>query len=234
MWSVASRIQTGECHIKRGMMCQDQVEYKTDGISHIAVLADGAGDTDMNVYCVSEVINRTARRLLDIIGNVSFFNQPKADMIRMIMNDNICILSKYMKEYKLTAKDVGSTLLGVAVNQNTGQYLLIHLGDGIIIGRSRDNVRVMSYPMNGRADQTFLTISENVVDYMRVFRGNVGDLDQIFLCSDGVYDYPVSNTFVTNDIWNITEKGAFSVHKNDDQSYIGLRRSQNDNIGRYT
>lgn len=221
MWRVVFGKRTGVCHLKNGMKCQDQIISKKRGIYQCIVLADGAGNQDINILCVKEVINQTADNILHIISNPTILNSGKQNIVRSIMRENVHIISKYMELYHLPANDLASTLAGVAINTETGEYLMVHLGDGIIIGKSDNKVKAYSYPVNGDSNETFLTISSNIIDNTKVLRGFLGEFKKIVICSDGLYDFPLDQDFISNKLWDIVESNHL-LKKEDDQGFIGL------------
>ena len=224
MWQVSSDRKTGEYHAGRRMECQDQVYYKKEDYRQAIVLADGTGASDINAACVSEVVKYTAEKLLDMARERDLQKMPKQELIRELMGKIIDIISGYMEKTHLTADHFGSTLLAFMVDARTGDYLLIHLGDGIIIGKDKQRARVLSWPVGCGGDRTFLTISENLLERIRIRYGNIGGLDQIALCSDGMYDHPLTRSFAENKIWEVLDGGKICLPGEDDQSFIQLRR----------
>ena len=224
VWELSSFKKTGKYHADHGMRCQDQVFYRENYYSQAIVLADGAGDSDANVPCVEEVAEFTAEVLLRFSKGEEALCQ--AMMLEYLMGGIVGIISKYMDRSHLGAEMFGSTLMGAAVNHREGRYLLLHLGDGIIIGSNGQQSRVLSYPVNRKADQTVLTISENIPERIKVKSGDLGDLSRIVLCSDGVYDWPVNSSFTDQTVWELLSGGRDFEEKDDDQSYIQLRRRE--------
>lgn len=224
MWKMSSDRRTGEEHANKKMKCQDQVCYKEQDHRQVIVLADGTGVSDLNVACVSDVVNYTAERLLDLAQAKKLRELPRHELICQLMGGIIEIISGHMDRNHLTADYFGSTLLAFMMDAETGNYLLIHLGDGIIIGKNRQHVRVLSWPVGCGSDRTFLTISENLPERIKIRCGNLGDLDQIALCSDGMYEYPLSRDFTESRIWETLESGKIRLPGKDDQSFIQLRR----------
>lgn len=84
-------------------------------------------------------------------------------------------------------EDYASTLLAMAADPNTGEYLIIHLGDGCAIGLTKeDNLLMLSCPENGiSANYTWLTTSDTAVQHMHVIQGQLQNLKRICLLSDG-------------------------------------------------
>ena len=226
MWEISSFRKTGKYHVDHRMLCQDQVFYKENHYSQAIVLADGAGDSDANVPCVEEVTEFAADALLRFAEGKQ--EEGQAARLEYLMGGIVGIISKYMDRCHLGAETFGSTLMGAALNHRKGRYLLVHLGDGIIIGSNGQQSRVLSYPVNRKADQTVLTISENIPERIKVKSGNLEDLSRIVLCSDGVYDWPVNRSFTDRTVWELLSGGRDFAEKDDDQSYIQLRRREHD------
>lgn len=234
MWNVSMRTITGAYHERNKMLCQDQVFCKKGVNGQSVVLADGTGDSNANTFCVREVADFTSDALLEFAE--SGFDGPigKEDVIQRLMEGIVRIISKYMESCQLPADAFASTLMGIAIDHRRGNYLLIHLGDGIILGRSGQQSCVLSYPVNGNADQTFLTISENLFLHMKVRQGRLEKLDRLVLCSDGVYNLPLGRTFTDQTIWRLLDGEEEFRAKEDDQSYIEMRRSGYGNFCRHS
>lgn len=224
MWEITLQKITGTYHELHGMLCQDQIFHQERNHCQSVVLADGTGNSDINTFCVKEVVEFAAEILLEFVENGRAGRICREDVIRRLMQGVIRIISKYMDTYHLPAEAFASTLMGVAVNHVREEYLLIHLGDGIIIGKNGQQSYVLSYPVNRKANETFLTISENLMERTRVKSGSLAEFDRLVLCSDGVYDYPVGRMFTEQTIWEILDGTGNLAKKEDDQSYIQLRR----------
>ncbi len=224
MWVMSSDRRTGRYHEERKMKCQDQVYYKERNGRQVIVLADGTGSSDCNADCVSEVVRYAAETMLTMAGMRDLRKVSKHELLCGLMGGIIRIISDYMDRNHLTADYFGSTLLIFMTDSNTGSYLLVHLGDGIIVAKGKQRVRVLSWPVNFGGDRTFLTISENLPERVKIQCGNIGDLDRIALCSDGLYDYPPTRDFAENKVWEILDDGKIHLPGEDDQSFIQLRR----------
>lgn len=84
-------------------------------------------------------------------------------------------------------KEFSSTLLAIALDRKTGNYGLIHLGDGCAVGIpvTGDPI-LLSAPENGlSACQTWLTTSESAVSHLRIRYGSLETKKRILLFSDG-------------------------------------------------
>lgn len=88
---------------------------------------------------------------------------------------------------KVSYKEFASTLLVLAVERETGKYILLHLGDGCAISIPRTGEpTVLSGPDVGlTAYHTWLTTSGSAVAHLRVLFGTVADKERLLLLSDG-------------------------------------------------
>jgi len=226
MWKVASCKKTGKYHLDHFMECQDQVFSKEKEHYQVIVLADGMGESNANVGCVFEIVEYTADALLKMAEADKIMELGNDMIVCNLMNGIIHIISHHMDEKHMPAEMFGSTLLAVFMDHKSDKYLLVHLGDGIIIARDDRQVRVLSYPENKGSNSTFLTISENILDRMKIRRGRIGNLRQIVLCSDGVYSYPPDKEFTEHKIWQLLNGQEPFAIREDDQSYIQVRRDE--------
>ncbi len=84
-------------------------------------------------------------------------------------------------------RDLGSTLLAAAMNAETGQFLAIQLGDGIIIGQNKNGgfVRI-TCPEQGEDHATYLTSCEDraLREHLQVISGT--GLNAMLCSSDGL------------------------------------------------
>ena len=75
----------------------------------------------------------------------------------------------------------------MAVDANTKDYLIIHLGDGSVVGVNTENSSIMlSAPDNGITSRyTWLTTSADAMKHLRIYKGSVENLKRIVLVTDG-------------------------------------------------
>ncbi len=215
--------KTGKIHRQDNLECQDQVCHREEGQSQVIVLADGTGFSNQNVCCVRDVVQHTADTMLRF-SNTKTENLNKETIIKELMEGIVRIISGYMDQWNLPAEELASTLLAFAINHETGKYLFIHLGDGMIIGKSEKRERIFSYPTNRNANETFLTTSENLLERMKVRQGDLGDINQVLLCSDGCYECPVETGITDHQLWELITQMKDFPEKADDQSFIQLKR----------
>lgn len=120
---------------------------------------------------------------------------PYKDEIRFhIMTGIRSLLHEKAQECQTSIYELSSTLVLLAVDLRSGQYMIVHLGDGVIISvdkeigvnKNEDAIQILSPPENGMTPRTtWLTTSESALNHLRLCFGNVGHYRRIILASDG-------------------------------------------------
>ena len=90
-------------------------------------------------------------------------------------------------EKKAELQDFASTLLAITVDRSTGEYMLLHLGDGCALGiPETGDAAILSPPENGLSfNHTWLTTSDHAVAHLRIRYGSLEGKNRILLLSDG-------------------------------------------------
>lgn len=181
--------ETGIGHIEHNKNCEDNVCSYTakDGVASIS-LSDGAGS-----YRYAEIGSKITSEI------AATFMADKFDRLYGLDSDTIAdyVLHEVLIPLKDVAKEkneelfqFSATLLCVATHPD-GRYIVIHVGDGAIVGLRNDNeCEVVSvYDHDGPANQTtFVTVPGT--DFF-VKKGN-GDYVSFVLMSDGPEDFLVN------------------------------------------
>lgn len=82
------------------------------------------------------------------------------------------------------------TLVLLAVNTKTQQYVTVHVGDGLIAKITKDKTEIISYPENGVTKQyTYMVNSPNVMKHLRVKSSDYGSETEFFVCTDGATEH---------------------------------------------
>lgn len=96
-------------------------------------------------------------------------------------------INRLSKSENLDAAEFSSTIQAFAYDVRTGQYILIHLGDGAVIGHKNDGViSMISSPDNGSAlNSTWLTTSWDSMNHLRIMFGNINSYKRVLMMTDG-------------------------------------------------
>lgn len=91
-------------------------------------------------------------------------------------------------QYHTDISEFASTMCAMACDLETDSFLVAHLGDGCIIGVTKDNqLQIISPPENGLTNHyTYLTTSPNALSHVRLTWGTLSHYQAIYLMTDGV------------------------------------------------
>ncbi len=219
MWDIVQYTRRGERHKIGKLRCQDAVfSQEEDGI-YAVTLADGAGGSDC-ARIGAELSCRVLAELL--IGHFEELYPMEEPLIRFQVITNIqSNLYGLCDAYDLDIQEFQSTLLGVAVDANTGRYLALHLGDGQIRIRMDDGGHILSHPENGiNRSKTCLTSQTSAGEHIRVYKGELHGIYEFMLESDGWDEMEVPREHTAENL----RESAQKMMLQDDVSFIALRR----------
>lgn len=183
MWQFAHCEVQGTGHKKVQIPCQDKTFALAKNGVYVIALADGAGSASLSHYgaerVVRDVSEYIAEHFLELL-NCRDGRRVKKEIIEMLRIS----LAEEAKSHKCDVRDLSSTLLVAAVYEN--DFILAHIGDGVIGYLDGDELKVASMPDNGEFSNvtTFVTSSEALAS-MRIFKGKLNGKDAFVLMSDG-------------------------------------------------
>ena len=171
--TIAAR-QIGNYHITVGLPCQDAVYKYEDDSSAVIVLADGAGSSEKSEIFSSCIVELVGEYLTEYFDEL--YREEPAGISRCIRS----LADQVSKEIGVSAD---CTLLAYA--RKDEQDILIHVGDGIILGVG-ERARVLSWPENGDySNETFFLSGPNTERHLRVQK-QMEEIDTVLMCSDGI------------------------------------------------
>lgn len=175
----------GSRHQNCQQPCEDAVFLRVTGDFLFCGLADGqsgaAYGAEGGRACLEAIGD-----YLEEVGLQALLSAPFPDelpcTITRVFRRRLLALSQ-----KNPWKDFASTLLAIAVDLKTGQYVLLHLGDGCALSVSRDTEPgILSGPEQGLSlHHTWLTTSDNAVSHLRLSFGRLQGRKRLLLLSDG-------------------------------------------------
>lgn len=180
--------QQGGFHAWEGCPCQDRVHTLRRGTVEAVTLCDGAGSLDgaeQAAIAFSQGMNEwVAEHFRTLRG------KSDEDVRRMAVAEIGRILDGLTLGVEESRDLYGSTLLTVCRDCRTGEALVLHLGDGLIVGLSREEGCVcLTTPEQGEEYRsTWLVNSspEELMDHLRVIRiRRQRHMDAYCLMSDG-------------------------------------------------
>lgn len=185
--AVSHTLVTGSRHRRSRQPCEDVVRIHTTREYLFCGLADGQSGKRYGAeggrFCLEAVEEYIASAGIENLLKMPFPDELPCAVAKAFRK-RLCALA----ESKAAGiREFASTLLAVAVNRETGNYVLVHLGDGcaISIPHTGDPV-LISTPENGITScYTWLTTSEYAVSHLRVAFGSLESKKRLLLITDG-------------------------------------------------
>jgi len=179
---IASAFVQGRGHLSKKIPCQDRVHsFRKNNFATIA-LADGAGSC-LHSEKGAELATKEISKI--IYSSFNDFFKNKVNVPKCIISQLKKRLSKFSEKYNIPIKELSSTLLFVCIKDN--RYIAGHIGDGVIGYKNTDNdINVLSHPENGEySNSTYFVTSFNAHKYLRIYQGNLNEIEGFILMSDG-------------------------------------------------
>ena len=179
--------QTGQYHIADKLPCEDVYITRYEGPFRFYGLADGQSGKRFCAVGGQIVLTAIAQfvkdKTISHLCHYAYIDELQYELIRVIRST----LSELSEEYHVDITEFSSTIIVVAIDANTNDYLIIHLGDGSVVGINRENSTVMlSAPDNGITSQyTWLTTSTDAMKHLRIYKGSIDNMKRIVLLTDG-------------------------------------------------
>lgn len=225
MWHYSNCEVQGRGHLKNNVPCQDKTKCCFLNDTYVIALSDGAGSAKLSHLGASCVVNNITNILCESFDD--FFYCDNAQNVRQTILSKIlyeiCDLSKH--NY-CSVSDLAATLLAVAIKNNN--FIIIHIGDGVIGYLSDNTLKVASAPYNSEyANETCFVTSKNAINHMNMIKGKLKDISGFVIMSDGTEqslynkkDNILNNTIVkllqrniliNSEAMNLQLKKAFSA-----------------------
>ena len=151
-------------------------------------LSDGAGSSPF----AKEASFTTVQSANDYCASHfdDFFDETNRAIITKELVFNIQQkLYEKANELKTELSQMTSTLIVFGINKKTSEYIIIHIGDGLVAGIKNNNTTILSFPENGITKQyTYFVNSSSVFDHLRTTRGKYTENEMFFIGSDGCFE----------------------------------------------
>ena len=196
--SVFSSISTaviGKGHIRQNIPCQDvALHYSGDDIG-IAIVCDGAGSSKYGLEAAEETSNQVKEYFIKRQHGTKTASEIRDELCDTLIKS----LSKLKKLYNCNIHDLYSTLVFGVLDRKTNEYIIGHIGDGLIVGFEPSSMQIFSEPENGeRANETYFvayTVDKKLRQkHFRIKRRPLGNVIGFALMSDGTAEsYHIKN-----------------------------------------
>lgn len=184
MWKKNSVCRVGKRNREKGILCQDRVYYAEKDAIQVITLADGAGEDSFAGVGAERSCQVLGKLLADHYETLFVMEEP---YVRFNIAANVKTeLYSLCDRYGVRIEQLKSTLLGIAINNQTNTFIAVHLGDGRIDVCSKGKKRTISCPENGgNRRQTYLTSMKDMGKHLRILKGDIQEIRAFILQSDG-------------------------------------------------
>lgn len=177
----------GKAHIAAGCLCEDVVTMRESADFYFYGLADGQS---RKKHCRkgAEISLSTAAEYISASGIGIWHHEPYPHSLQHGLVKSIQTALKCEAAARsCDLLEFGSTLAALAVEPCSGRYVLVHIGDGRVVGiRGTGEVRDLSPPENGLClNQAWLTTSPDAGKHLRGYVGSIANYRRIIVMSDG-------------------------------------------------
>lgn len=139
----------------------------------------------------------------------------------MIFEIQAGLLKQAMQENSFITKMM-ATLLLVAIDRKNKTCLVVHVGDGAVVGVTENEKKILSYPENGiTSDFTYFVNSPNVFSHLRVARTRLDNNEIVIAGTDGAFEGCFRTSEFLSSAQSIINTGM--SQKNDDATYCIIR-----------
>jgi serine/threonine protein phosphatase PrpC len=180
----------GRGHLKTDTPCQDATYYDSNGEVQVIALADGAGSARFSGYGAQTVTLKACKHMVENFHQIFSCEdgvKVKLDLIEYLLSELEERKTKVRKKAENSdckIKDFACTFLMVAVCKN--EFILAHIGDGVIGYVKDEELKVASAPDNDEfANVTTFITSTNALSSMRLIKGSLDGISGFILMSDG-------------------------------------------------
>ena len=177
----------GKHHRENGQSCEDVVLLQKSQNCLFCGIADGQSGAEYGAeggrVCLQAVADYVTETGIENIIHATFPDELPCAVVHTFRKRLTTLAETTCADFKAFA----STLLAIAVDLRTGEYVIFHLGDGCTVSISHDgDAEVISAAENILTPYTtWLTTSKNAVSHLRVTFGCVQNQKRFLLLSDG-------------------------------------------------
>lgn len=173
----------GRGHVADGGRGQDRTAYLSRNGVQALCLSDGAGSASHSEFGAQALVDAGCRLLVNRFSDF-VVRQDGAALKTEIVEHLLDRLRDVAARQNVEVRDLAATFLAVAAAGE--EFLIVHVGDGVVGYVKDGNALVASGPDNSEfANQTTFLASEGVVAAMRILRGRLDGVDGFILMSDG-------------------------------------------------
>jgi len=184
VYNMSSASIIGRSHLKgENGHCQDYATHIKRGDVYAIVLADGAGSYRFSKLGAKHISNYVLTYLSKHFDKLYDYER----LPTLLTNKIEEFLHRIALIKNIDMNELSSTLLFVVIKDD--RFLAGHIGDGVIGYKKKGELKVLSHPLNGdSANSTYFTTSISFENRLRIYKGNIKEIEAFLLMSDGLGD----------------------------------------------
>ena len=185
MIKISSACYAGHYHINQGKFCEDRFAWGKAESHNVIVLCDGATMARRGRMAAGMVAEILAEELKENFERY-LYEDPDTVIRELTKRIDETLLLQAKKD-GLADYEYACTILAAAMNEQ-GQFLCIHLGDGLILRKrkGKKTFQLVSKPENILLpNRTYLTRNCSLFQHLRLYRWYQEDTEKILLLTDG-------------------------------------------------
>lgn len=172
---------------KQNGVCDDRVLYQESDTATYYGIADGMSGkrfsglgADLSLHITQQFIEEQG--ISEMIDR-PFHDELPGELVKRLRNG----FMDAMEQLGCKLDDLASTLLLIAIDRQTKQYVIVHIGDGAVLGvRKSGEIQFISEPDNPMGGGfTWMTTGLYAINHTRYLFESAHDLKRIVLVSDG-------------------------------------------------
>lgn len=172
---------------KQNGTCDDRVIFQESNTAFYYGVADGMSrkrfsglGAELSLRITQQYIENQG---ISKIIEHRFHDELPGEMVKCLRHS----LLIEMERLSCELDDLASTLLLIAIDKLTKQYIIVHIGDGAILGIMKgDDLQFLSEPDNPMGSKfTWMTTRRNLIYHTRFLFGSTDNINRIVLVSDG-------------------------------------------------
>lgn len=181
--------QQGGFHLWEGCVCQDKVHYIRKGDVESLTLCDGAGSLD-GALEAARTFSQGVNEWITEHFSTTLRGKSEEAVKRLVIAEIDRLLTRLTAGAQIARDLYGCTLLTACRNMITGEALVLHLGDGVILGWTpEEGCRCLTQPEQGEALRATWLVNSSpamLMEHLRVLRLRPGrSVSAFLLMSDG-------------------------------------------------
>lgn len=192
LWKCAGASVIGIQHDRNGGKCEDAWMYYRHchlETQYLGIcVADGAGSVSkgrVGAIVASNVLSYWLTNNFNLA-----FSSDDEDLRFLICSAIKRPLRKLAQQSKVKLGEYACTIIGAAVCGD-GRWIVVHLGDGGVVGKFGDKIDIVSFPKKGEhVNETYFITDRDAVDNIVIIKGpcfNCNDqLEGLALFTDGI------------------------------------------------